>query len=159
MRKKSLINFSERIFVAGASGMVGSSVCRMLNHVGYGNEDYQGKILSPSRNELDLLDTESVHSWFKSNNPTVVILAAAKVGGIYANATYPADFIYENLKIQTNIIEASWRNGVKRLIFLGSSCIYPKHAKQPIDEDSLLTGSLEPTNEWCCLQDFRNKTL
>ena len=148
MRNKNLVNFSERIFVAGASGMVGSSVCRMLNLAGYGNEAFQGKILAPLRNELDLLDTECVNSWFKSKKPTVVILAAAKVGGIYANATYPADFIFENLKIQNNVIEASWRNGVKRLIFLGSSCIYPKHAKQPIDEGSLLTGPLEPTNEW-----------
>ena len=148
MRKNNLINFSERIFVAGASGMVGSSVCRILNLFGYGNESCHGKIFKPLRNELDLLDTESVNYWFKSNKPTVVILAAAKVGGIYANKTYPADFIFENLKIQNNIIEASWRNEVKRLIFLGSSCIYPKNAKQPIDEDSLLTGALEPTNEW-----------
>ena len=148
MKKNNLINFGDRIFVAGASGMVGSSVCRMLNLAGYGNENCYGKIFAPLRNEVDLLDTESVHSWFKSNKPTVVILAAAKVGGIFANSTFPADFILENLKIQTNIIEASWRNGVKRLIFLGSSCIYPKHSKQPIVEDALLTGSLEPTNEW-----------
>ena len=148
MSKNNLINFSEKIFVAGASGMGGSSVCRMLNLFGYGDADCDGKIFAPLRNELDLLNTESVHNWFKSNKPTVVILAAAKVGGIYANTIYPGDFIFENLKIQTNIIEAAWVNGVKRLIFLGSSCIYPKHAKQPISEDSLLTGSLEPTNEW-----------
>jgi len=148
MSENNLINLSEKIFVAGASGMVGSSVCRMLNLFGYGNAACDGKIFAPLRNELDLLDTESVHNWFKSNKPTVVILAAAKVGGIYANKIYPGDFIFENLKIQTNIIEASWVNGVKRLIFLGSSCIYPKHAKQPIAEDSLLTGALEPTNEW-----------
>ena len=148
MSKNNLINFGERIFVAGASGMVGSSVCRELFNRGYGNKANGGEIFAPSRNKLNLLDTEDVNNWFKVNKPTIVILAAAKVGGIYANSNYPADFIFENLKIQTNVIEASWRNAVKRLVFLGSSCIYPKFAEQPIKEESLLTGQLESTNEW-----------
>ena len=148
MSKNNLINFGERIFVAGASGRVGSSVCRELFNRGYGNKANGGEIFAPSRNKLNLLDTEDVNNWFKVNKPTIVILAAAKVGGIYANSNYPADFIFENLKIQTNVIEASWRNAVKRLVFLGSSCIYPKFAEQPIKEESLLTGQLESTNEW-----------
>ncbi len=148
MSKINLINFGERIFVAGASGMVGSSVCRVLSKNGYGNKFNGGEILAPSRKKLNLLDSVDVNNWFKVNKPTVVILAAAKVGGIFANSTYPADFIIENLKIQTNVIEASWRNGVKRFVFLGSSCIYPKYAEQPIKEELLLNGPLEPTNEW-----------
>ncbi len=148
MKSEKLINYSERIFVAGSSGMVGKSTCRILKNSGYGSKKYGGEIISPSRKDLNLLDTDAVKFWFKKNQPTVVILAAAKVGGIYANSTYPADFIYENLKIQTNVIEAAWKYGVKRLLFLGSSCIYPKYADQPIQEESLLTGALEPTNEW-----------
>ncbi len=148
MNKLKKINLDEKIFVAGASGMVGSSVCRNLKFSGYGDFSKGGEILTPSRKELDLLDSAKVSEWFQSKKPSVVIIAAAKVGGIYANQTYPADFIFENLKIQTNLIEASWRNGVKRLLFLGSSCIYPKFAPQPIQEESLLTGSLETTNEW-----------
>lgn len=97
---------------------------------------------------LDLLDAEAVKSWLEENKPSVVILAAAKVGGIYANDTYPADFLLESLKIQANVIEGAWRAGVRRLHFLASSCIYPKFAQQPIKEEALLTGSLEPTNEW-----------
>ncbi len=148
METPKKINLSERIFVAGATGMVGGAVCRILKLKGYGAKKHRGLILSPSREQLDLIDSESVKKWFKDNKPTVVIMAAAKVGGIYANSSYPADFIYENLKIQTNIIEASWKNGVKRFLFLGSSCIYPKFANQPISEDALLTGELEQTNEW-----------
>ena len=146
--QKYYINLDEKIYVAGATGMVGSSVVRTLKNAGYGNKGNGGEILIPSRKKLNLLDSKSVKLWFKSNKPTVVIIAAAKVGGIYANSSYPADFIYENLKIQMNIIESSWKTGVKRLLFLGSSCIYPKLSNQPIQEESLLTGSLESTNQW-----------
>ena len=98
--------------------------------------------------DLNLLNSESVKDWFIKNKPKIVILAAAKVGGIYANSAYPANFILENLKIQNNIIEASWCSGVRRLIFLGSSCIYPKYSTQPIKEELLLSGELESTNQW-----------
>ena len=128
--------------------MVGSSVVRTLKNAGYGHKGNGGEILIPSRKQLNLLDSNSVKSWFKSNKPTVVIIAAAKVGGIYANSNYPADFMYENLKMQMNIIESAWQHQVKRLLFLGSSCIYPKFSNQPIEEESLLTGSLESTNQW-----------
>jgi GDP-L-fucose synthase len=122
--------------------MAGGAICRALQRSGY------GQILTASRNELDLLDGQAVERWFAEHQPSVVVLAAAKVGGIYANATYPADFLLQNLKIQTHVIETAWRSGVRRLLFLGSSCIYPKLAEQPIREESLLTGALEPTNEW-----------
>ena len=139
---EKLINQDDRFFVAGHRGMAGSAICRSLQRSGYEN------LLTASRDELDLLDLQAVQRWFADNNPTVVVLAAAKVGGIHANDTYPADFLLENLKIQTNVIETAWHNGVKRLLFLGSSCIYPKFSEQPIKEESLLTGPLEPTNEW-----------
>lgn len=139
---EKLINQGDRFFVAGHRGMAGSAICRALQRSGYEN------LLTASRDELDLLDLQAVQHWFAEHKPTVVVLAAAKVGGIYANDTYPADFLLENLKIQTNVIETAWRSGVKRLLFLGSSCIYPKFADQPIKEESLLTGALEPTNEW-----------
>ena len=139
---QTLINKEDSFFVAGHRGMAGSAICRALKRSGYHN------LLTVSRNELDLLDLQSVQRWFAENKPTVVVLAAAKVGGIHANDSYPADFLLENLKIQTNVIETAWRTGVKRLLFLGSSCIYPKFAEQPIREESLLKGSLEPTNEW-----------
>jgi GDP-L-fucose synthase len=138
----ALITPADRIFVAGHRGMAGSAICRALQRGGY------EQVLTASRAELDLLDAAAVQRWFASERPTVVVLAAAKVGGIHANATYPADFLLENLKIQTNVIETAWRQGVKRLLFLGSSCIYPKFAEQPIREEALLTGALEPTNEW-----------
>ena len=137
----NLIKKTDRIFIAGHRGMVGSSIKKKLKELNYKN------LQTPSREELDLLDNKSVENWFKANKPEVVILAAAKVGGIEANSKYPADFIFENLKIQTNVIENSWRNNVKRFIFLGSSCIYPKFAEQPIKENYLLTGKLENTNE------------
>jgi GDP-L-fucose synthase len=137
-----LITPADRIFVAGHRGMAGSAICRALQRGGY------GQILTASRAELDLLDPAAVQRWFVAERPTVVVLAAAKVGGIHANATYPADFLLENLKIQANVIETTWRQGVKRLLFLGSSCIYPKFAEQPIREEALLTGALEPTNAW-----------
>ncbi|HGY5555366.1 MAG TPA: GDP-L-fucose synthase family protein [Prochlorococcus sp.] len=138
----------DRFFVAGARGMAGSAICRALKDKGYGDGVKGGALLTPTRDELDLLDAEAVKAWYGDNKPDVVVLTAAKVGGIYANDTYPADFLLENLKIQTNVIEGAWKAGVRRLLFLGSSCIYPKFAGQPIREESLLTGALEPTNEW-----------
>jgi GDP-L-fucose synthase len=131
----------KRVYVAGHRGMVGSALVRRL-----GSEDCT--IVTAKRSELDLKDQAAVRSWFEHNKPDAVFLAAAKVGGILANDTYPADFLYDNLMIEANIIEASHRAGVEKLMFLGSSCIYPKFAPQPIAEDSLLTGALEPTNEW-----------
>jgi GDP-L-fucose synthase len=139
---RALITPADRIFVAGHRGMAGSAICRALQHGGY------SQILTASRTELDLLNPQAVERWFAEHRPSVVVLAAAKVGGIHANATYPADFLLENLKIQTHVIETAWRSGVRRLLFLGSSCIYPKFAEQPIREEALLTGALEPTNEW-----------
>jgi GDP-L-fucose synthase len=132
----------DRIFVAGHRGMAGSSIVRCLLKRGYSN------ILTVNRQDVDLSHAANVSEWFIANRPDVVVLAAAKVGGIQANNNYPADFLLENLKIQNNVIESAWRNGSRRLLFLGSSCIYPKFADQPIREESLLTGSLEPTNEW-----------
>jgi GDP-L-fucose synthase len=132
----------DRIFVAGHRGMAGAAICRALHCDGYHN------LLTAGREELDLLDSQAVQSWFAAHRPTVVVLAAAKVGGIHANASFPADFLLENLKIQTHVIETAWRSGVRRLLFLGSSCIYPKFAEQPICEEALLSGVLEPTNEW-----------
>ena len=128
--------------------MAGSAICRSLLKYGYGQKFGDGRILSPSRKELNLMDINKVQKWFELNKPTVVIIAAAKVGGILANTKYPSEFILENLKIQTNIIETAWKFNVKRLLFLGSSCIYPKFAEQPIREESLLTNALEPTNQW-----------
>ena len=144
---KPLITPTDRIYVAGHRGMAGSAICRALLAKGYG-EAGSGALLTAARSELDLLDPGAVDQWFAANKPDVVILAAAKVGGIHANATYPADFLLENLKIQNHVIETAWLNGVRRLLFLGSSCIYPKFAEQPITEDALLTGPLEPTNGW-----------
>jgi GDP-L-fucose synthase len=131
----------KRVFVAGHRGMVGSALVRRL-----GREDCA--VLTATRQELDLLDQAAVNAWMAEHRPQAVIIAAAKVGGIMANNTYPADFIYENLVIETNLIHAAWKTGCEKLLFLGSSCIYPRLAAQPIREDSLLTGPLEPTNEW-----------
>ena len=142
------INLNERIFVAGGTGMVGSAIIRYLKKKSYGNKSQGGEILAPTSKELNLVDTEAVKSWFQVNQPTVTILAAGKVGGIIDNSSRPTEFILNNLKIQTNVIEASWLSGVKRFLFLGSSCIYPKFASQPICEENLLTGELEKTNEW-----------
>jgi len=142
------ISLEDSIYIAGSYGMAGSAIKRALVKAGYGNSSKGGKILTTTRSELDLLNNKLVNEWFKHNKPNIVILAAAKVGGIHANSLNPATFLLENLKIQTNVIEASWRNGAKRFLFLGSSCIYPKFAEQPIKEESLLTAHLEPTNEW-----------
>ena len=141
------INFTDKIFLAGSSGMVGNAVKKSLEKNGYGLKINNGKLLYPSKKELNLLEETSVNNWFKENKPEIVILAAAKVGGIYANSRFPADFLLENLKIQTNVIENSWKANVKRFLFLGSSCIYPKLAPQPLKEEYLLTGPLEKTNE------------
>jgi len=145
---QSLLHPTDRIFVAGHRGMAGSAICRALQRAGYGDPQRGGALLTASRETLDLLDAAAVERWFATQRPTVVALAAAKVGGIHANSTYPADFLLDNLKIQTHVIETAWRHGVRRLLFLGSSCIYPKFAEQPIREEALLTGALEPTNEW-----------
>lgn len=131
----------KRVFVAGHRGMVGSAIVRRL-----AGEDCT--VLTATRQELDLMDQRSVRAWFAAEKPDAVFLAAAKVGGILANDTYPADFLYDNLMIEANVIEAAHRSDVAKLMFLGSSCIYPKFADQPIEESSLLTGPLEPTNEW-----------
>ena len=142
MSTAPLINPCDRIFIAGHRGMAGSAICRALSAAGY-----QQQLTTP-RQALDLLDSTAVEAWFTTERPNIVVLAAAKVGGILANNSYPADFLLDNLKIQNNVIEMAWRHGVRRLLFLGSSCIYPKFAEQPIREESLLTGALEPTNEW-----------
>ncbi|MCP9847783.1 GDP-L-fucose synthase [Synechococcus sp. Lug-A] len=143
-----LITPADRFFVAGHRGMAGGAIVRALQRAGYGDEAQGGVLLTAGREELDLLDGAAVAAWFAAHQPTVVVLAAAKVGGIAANSSYPADFLLDNLKIQNNVIENAWRSGVRRLLFLGSSCIYPKLAEQPIREEALLTGALEPTNEW-----------
>ena len=145
---EKLISKSERFFIAGSRGMVGQAIVKALRKSGYGGKEYGGILLTPSRKEVDLLNLYEVETFFQENKPTVVILAAAKVGGIFANNAQPADFILENLKIQNNIIEMAYKYGVKRFLFLGSSCIYPKYTSQPIKEESLLTGILEPTNQW-----------
>ena len=137
-----LISKLDKFVVFGSNGLAGSAICRFLIKSGY------KKILKPNRKELNLLNFEDVKNWFDLKRPDIVIIAAAKVGGIQANDIYSADFILENLKIQNNIIENAWRYGVKKLLFLGSSCIYPKFAKQPISEEELLTSSLETSNQW-----------
>ncbi|KAF5749481.1 putative GDP-L-fucose synthase 2 [Tripterygium wilfordii] len=133
---------SEKVFVAGHRGLVGSAIVRKLQSLGFTN------IIVRTHAELDLTVQSAVDAFFATERPSYVILAAAKVGGIHANNTYPADFIAVNLQIQTNVIDSSYRHGVKKLLFLGSSCIYPKFAPQPIPENALLTGPLESTNEW-----------
>jgi len=131
-----------KIYVAGHRGLVGSALVRKLQAEGFDN------LLLRTSSQLDLRDQAAVDTFFSKEQPEYVFLAAARVGGIYANDTYPADFIRDNLQIQTNVIDAAYRNSVKRLLFLGSSCIYPKHAPQPMPESCLLGGELEPTNQW-----------
>lgn len=128
-----------RIFVAGHNGMVGSAICRRL--------DEEAELMIVDRPELDLTNQKDAYDWLSSNKPDVVVVAAARVGGIGANKTYPADFITQNLMIETNLIHGAFEAGCQRLLFLGSSCIYPRLADQPMKEESLLTGPLEPTNE------------
>ena len=132
-----------KIYVAGHNGMVGSAIVRQLLVQGHPAE----RIVTRTRGELDLTNQSDVRDFFEASRPDQVYLAAAKVGGIHANNTYPAEFIAENLMIETNVIDSAFRHGVRKLLFLGSSCIYPKHAPQPLREDALLTGRLEPTNE------------
>jgi len=132
---------NSKIFVAGHRGLVGSAILRLLQERGYSN------VITRTRTELDLTDQARVNEFFEKEKPEYVFLAAAKVGGIYANNTYPADFIYQNLQVQNNVIHNSYRHGVKKLCFLGSSCIYPKFSPQPMKEEYLLDGKLEPTNE------------
>ncbi|NBW46439.1 MAG: NAD-dependent epimerase/dehydratase family protein, partial [Betaproteobacteria bacterium] len=134
------MNPNDRVYVAGHSGLVGSALVRVLQSHGLNN------LLLRTHAELDLIDASATRTFFEIEKPEYVFLAAARVGGIHANNAYPADFIRDNLAIQTNVIHEAWRAGVKRLLFLGSSCIYPKHAPQPIQEAALLTGPFEPTN-------------
>ena len=138
----SKIQKDARIYVAGHQGLVGSAIVRALKERGYEN-----LILKTSK-EVDLRNQASVNTFYAQHKPDYVYLAAAKVGGILANDTYPAEFIYDNLMIEANLIHGAWKSHVKKLLFLGSTCIYPKHAPQPLKEDYLLTGPLEPTNEW-----------
>ena len=141
MPQRSQLSHSSRIFVAGHRGLAGSAIVRRLEKDGYPN------LILATRGELDLRDQAAVSRFFARQLPEFVFLAAAKVGGILANSTRPAEFLYENLAIQTNVIHAAWQNGAQKLVFLGSSCIYPQLAPQPIKEEYLLTGPLEPTNE------------
>lgn len=131
----------DKIYIAGHRGMVGSAICRNLQQQG------QTDLVTRTHAELDLTNQAAVQAFFAQEKPTQVYLAAAKVGGIHANNSYPAEFIYDNLMVQANVIDAAFKNGVQKLLFLGSSCIYPKLAPQPMAEDALLTGQLEPTNE------------
>lgn len=135
------MNLNDKIYIAGHRGLVGSAVLRNLESKGFNN------LLTKSHKDLDLTNQTKVKNFFEKEKPDYVILAAAKVGGIYANNTYPADFIYQNTMIETNIIHSAYENKVKRLLFLGSTCIYPKEIKQPMQEDALLSNKLEPTNE------------
>ena len=132
---------NEKIFVAGHRGMVGSAILRKLESEEFTN------LVTRSSSELDLRNQQAVREFFEEEQPTYVFLAAAKVGGILANNTYRAEFLYDNLMIQNNVIHSAYKSGVKKLMFLGSSCIYPKMAPQPLKEEYLLTGELEPTNE------------
>ena len=141
MNKELYSLTGKRIWVAGHRGMVGSALMRRLQSI-------DCEVITAGRDELDLLRQSDVEDWMKEKRPDAVFLAAAKVGGIYANDTWPADFIYNNLMIEANIIHAAHLADVQKLLFLGSSCIYPKMAPQPMQEDVLLTGPLEPTNEW-----------
>ncbi len=141
MSAQSPMQPNDSIYVAGHQGLVGSALCRELKRKGY------SRILTSTHKDLDLCNQQAVNEFFAARRPDHVLLAAAKVGGIQANATYPAQFIYTNLAIATNVIHAAWQYGVRKLLFLGSSCIYPQRASQPIKEEDLLTAALEPTNE------------
>jgi GDP-L-fucose synthase len=147
------INSDARIYVAGHRGMVGSAIWKRLSDAGYTN------LIGRTSSELDLRDQAATRAFVEAESPDVVILAAARVGGILANDTYPADFLYDNLAIEQNVIHAAHKAGVDRVIFLGSSCIYPKHAPQPMKEEHLLTGPLEPTNEWYAIAKIAGHKL
>jgi GDP-L-fucose synthase len=142
IKHSNIMNKNARIYIAGHRGLVGSAIVRLLEREGYQN------LLLRTHQELDLTQQTAVMEFFQTERPDYVFLAAAKVGGIHSNNTYPANFIHNNLQIQNHIIEASYQTGVNKLLFLGSSCIYPKLASQPIKEEYFLTGALEPTNEW-----------
>ena len=143
IKSSESIQKNDKIYVAGHSGLVGSAIIRHLKNQGFMN------LLTKNHDELDLINQQSVKSFFEKEKPDYVIIAAAKVGGIHANNTFPADFIYKNMMIEANIINSSYENNVKGLLFLGSTCIYPREVEQPMREDALLTGLLEPTNEPC----------
>ena len=136
-----MINLKSKIYVAGHTGLVGSAILRKLKSKGYRNVIYR------ERKELDLKNQIKVYNFLKKHKPDFIFIAAAKVGGIYSNNTYKADFIFDNISIQSNLINSAYRNGIKNLIFLGSSCVYPRNCKQPIKESYLLTGALEKTND------------
>ncbi|MBX9604828.1 MAG: GDP-L-fucose synthase [Gammaproteobacteria bacterium] len=136
------MNTSAKVFVAGARGMVGSAIVRALERHGYTH------ILTPSREQVDLKNQSALDAFYAAEKPDLVFVAAAKVGGILANSSFPADFLYDNLIMECNLIHGAYRHGVKKLLFLGSTCIYPKLAAQPLKEEYLLSGPLEPTNEW-----------
>jgi GDP-L-fucose synthase len=144
---------SSKIYIAGHRGMAGSAVMRRLETLGFNN------LITRSHAELDLTDQAATRIFFEVERPEYVVLAAAKVGGILANSSYPADFILYNLQIQSNVIEAAWRNGTNKLMFLASACIYPKMAPQPMAETALLTGPLEPTNEWYAIAKIAGISL
>ena len=144
---ESLLKKDDSFFVTGHNGMVGSAIVRALIKNGYCDQKRGGQLYAQNREELDLTSNSNVNKWFEKNKPNIVVISAAKVGGIYANNKYPYDFISENIKIEQNLIEASWKNGTRRLLFLGSSCIYPKLSNLPIQEEELLSSQLEKTNE------------
>lgn len=141
LNPNEVLHINDKIYIAGHSGLVGSAIVRHLENQGFKN------LITRTHAELDLINQQNVKDFFEAEKPDYVIIAAAKVGGIHANNTYPADFIYKNMMIEANIINASYENNVKRLLFLGSTCIYPRDVEQPMREDALLTGLLEPTNE------------
>lgn len=141
------------IYIAGHRGMVGSAIWQALESAGYTN------LIGRSSSELDLRNQADTHAFFEAHQPDFVVVAAARVGGILANDQYPADFLYDNLAIEANVIRAAQQSGVERLVFLGSTCIYPKHAPQPMPEDSLLTGPLEPTNQWYAIAKIAGHKL
>ena len=144
---------SASIYIAGHRGMVGSAIWSALESAGYEN------IFGRTSSQLDLRNQADTHAFFEAQQPDYVVVAAARVGGILANDQYPADFLYDNLAIETNVLRAAQQQGVKRLVFLGSTCIYPKHAPQPMPEDSLLTGPLEPTNQWYAIAKIAGHKL
>ncbi len=143
-----LISKNDRILIVGAKGLAGSAILRAFKKNNYGNSKNGGLLLTPSRKDLNLMNKKDVESWISINKPQVVVIAAGKVGGIYANYSQPTEFLLENIQIELNLIQSAWKNGVKRLLFLGSSCIYPKDVNFPIKEESFLEGKLEKTNEY-----------